>query len=164
MRRIGWYASIILLTITGLIILWQFRQALLLFVLSLAIAAAFRPLIEAFIQRGLPRNLSLLLAYLIILGLTIGVLWLVSGPLIRDIEQATNHFATSYERILASWPESGVPFQRMLASQLPPPDELFGGVADEQSLQGLMGVTTDLVSFCGQPGIDFDFEPVLERR
>ena len=153
MRRIAWYATIILVTITGLIILWQFRQALLLFLLSLATAAAFRPLIDYFIHHRYPRSISLLFSYLIILGLTIGILWVISGPLIHDIEQATNHLATSYVRIQASWPESGVPFQRMLASQLPPPDELFGGMSDEEGLQGLMGVTIDLFSFLGSLGL-----------
>ncbi len=153
MRRIAWYATIVLATITGLIILWLFREALLLFLLSLATAAAFRPLIDYFTHHRLPRSISLLLSYLIILGLTIGILWVISGPLIRDIEQATNHFATSYERIMASWPESGVPFQRMLANQLPPPEELFGGVADQEGLQGLMGVTTDLISFLSNLGL-----------
>ena len=152
MRQIAWYTAIVLATITGLFLLWQFRQALLLFLLSLAIAAAFRPLIDYFTHRRLPRSISLLLSYLIILGLTIGILWVISGPLIRDIEQATNHFAISYERIQASWPESGVPFQQILANQLPPPQELFGGVADEEGFQGLMGVTTSLIGFLGSLG------------
>jgi predicted PurR-regulated permease PerM len=153
MRRIAWYATIVLLTITGLVILWQFRQALLLFLLSLATAAAFRPLIDYFILHRLPRGVSLLLSYLIILGLTLGILWVISGPLIHDIEQATNYFATSYERIQTQWPKSGIPYQRMLASQLPSPDELFGGVAGEEGLQGLMGFTTNLVSVLGSVGL-----------
>ncbi len=93
MRRIAWIATIVLATITGLFILWQFRQGLLLFLLSLATAAAFRPLVDYFTRHRLPRGISLLLSYLIILGSTIGILVLTIGPLVRDIEQATNNFA-----------------------------------------------------------------------
>lgn len=153
MKRIAWYATVVLATITGLIILWQFRQALLLFLLSLATAAAFRPLIAFFTDHRLPRSIALLLSYLIILGLTIGILGVISGPLIRDMEQATNNFTASYEQIQAKWPESGVPFQRMLANQLPPPTDLFGGMAKQEGFQGLMGVTTNLISFLGSLGL-----------
>lgn len=155
MRRIAWYVTIVLATITGLVILWQFRQALLLFLLSLATAAAFRPLIDFFTRHQLPRSISLLLTSLIILGLIIGILGVISGPLIHDIEQATNHFAVSYEQIHQRWPESRLPFEQMLAELLPPPDELFGGVAKEEGFQGLMGVTTDLASFFGSLGLIF---------
>jgi predicted PurR-regulated permease PerM len=34
----------------------------------------------------------------------------------------------------------------MLANQLPPPDDLFSGMADQEGIQGLMGVTTNLIS------------------
>ena len=153
MKRIAWYTIVVLVTITGLIILWQFRQALLLFLLSLATAAAFRPLIDYFTHQRLPRSISLLLSYLIILGLMIGILWVISGPLIHDIEQATNGFATSYQLIQERWPDSEAPFQQMVGNLLPPPEELFGGVADVEGLQGLMGITTGLISLVGSLGL-----------
>lgn len=106
MRQIAWYTAIVLATLAGLFILWEFREALLLFMLSLAIAAAFRPLIDFFTGRRLPRGVALLLAYLIILGLVAGILALIGGPLLRDIEQATNQFITTYDRIRLSWPNS----------------------------------------------------------
>jgi predicted PurR-regulated permease PerM len=153
LKRIAWYTTLVLLTITGLIILWQFRQALLLFLLSLVTAAAFRPLIDYFIRLKLPRGLSLALSYLIILGLAAGVLRMISGPLIHEIEQATNQFATSYVAIQAGWPDSEVPFQQMVGNLLPPPEELLGGFTEVEGLQGLLGVTTDLISLLGSLGL-----------
>lgn len=153
MRRIAWVATIVLLTITGLVILWQFRQALLLFLLSLAAAAAIRPLIDFFTSLRLPRGISLLFSYLVILGSAVGILGLIIVPLVRDIEQATNQFAAVYERIQAQWPESSVPFQRILANQLPPPEELFSGVAVAEGFQSLLGLTTDLTGFFASLGL-----------
>jgi len=153
LRRIAWIATIVLLTITGLFILWQFRQGFLLFLLSLATAAAFRPLVDFFTRHRLPRGISLLLSYLVILGSAIGILGLIIAPLVRDIEQATNHFAAVYERIQANWPESEVPFQRIIANQMPPPEELFSGVAVAEGFQSLLGITTDLTGFFGSLGL-----------
>jgi predicted PurR-regulated permease PerM len=132
------YVLIVLATLTGLFILWQFREALLLFLLSLAIAAAFRPLIDFFTSQRLPHGIALLLSYLLILGLTVGILALIGGPLLRDIEQATNEFITTYERIRLNWPESEILFQQMLANQLPPSQELFGSLVNEDGFKGLM--------------------------
>ena len=147
MRQIAWYTAIVLATLAGLFILWEFREALLLFMLSLAIAAAFRPLIDFFTGRRLRRGVALLLAYLIILGLVAGILALIGGPLLRDIEQATNQFITTYDRIRLSWPDSEILFQQMLANQLPPSQDLFGSLVNEEGFQGLMGITTNLFGF-----------------
>ena len=147
MRQIAGYTAIVLATLTGLFILWQFREALLLFLLSLAIAAAFRPLIEFFTNRRLPHGIALLLSYLLILGLVVGGLALIGGPLLSEIEQATNEFIAAYERTRLDWPKSEILFQQMLANQLPPSQELFGSLVNEEGFQGLMGVTTNLFGF-----------------
>ncbi len=152
MRQIAWYTALVLATLTGLLIAWQFREALLLFALSLAIAAAFRPLIDFFTGRRLPRGVALLLAYLIILGLMAAILALIGGPLLRDIEQATNELIASYERLLASWSVSGLAYQQTLASQLPAAQELFGSLVNEEGFQGLMGITSNLLGFFGSLG------------
>ena len=43
MKRILWVAFVVLTTITVLAISWEFRSAIVLFLISLATAAAFRP-------------------------------------------------------------------------------------------------------------------------
>lgn len=152
MRQIAGYMVIVLATLTGLFILWQFREALLLFLLSLAIAAAFRPLIDFFTSQRLPHGIALLLSYLLILGLTIGILALIGGPLLREIEQATNDFTITYDLTRASWSQNGTSFQQMAANQLPPSRELFGSLVDEEGFRGLMGVTTNLFGFFASLG------------
>ena len=42
--KIAWYVALVLITLTGLLLLWQFSTAVVIFLLSLALAAAFRPL------------------------------------------------------------------------------------------------------------------------
>jgi predicted PurR-regulated permease PerM len=46
---------------------------------------------------------------------------------------------TGYERIKMEWPRGGTLFQRTLAEQLPPSDEFYGLVSDEEGLASLVG-------------------------
>jgi predicted PurR-regulated permease PerM len=156
MKRLVWYTATVLATLTILVLLWQFRQALVLFLLSLATAAAFRPLIEFFTRRKIPRSIALFLSYFLVVGLILLLLFLVSGPLIRELERASNNFSLFYERIMVSWPETGTALQRTLAEQLPPPEELYTGLSGAQgtaALQALLGVTASVSSFFGNLGI-----------
>jgi len=152
LRRIVWYTVVVLATITALIVLWQFRQAIVLFLLSLAVSAAFRPLIDAFVQRHIPRHIALILAYALVLGLAAGVLIVVSEPLARDVARLSNQLAIGYEQIKARWPVSGTQLERSLAGMLPPSEELYAGLADERAVQmvrAVLGVTTNALGFGG---------------
>jgi putative permease len=144
MRRLIGYTAIILLTLSALVILWQLRQAIVLFVLSLAVAAAFRPLID-FLAGKLPRGLALALAY----GLVISVFGLaiygIGGPFIRDLQQATDDFSVFYQRITTEWPQSASLFQSTLGRQLPAPERLFEALTGERGAaiaQTVIGVAS----------------------
>lgn len=152
MKRIAWYTAIILATLTVLILLWQFRHATVMFLLSLATAAAFRPLIDFFIQRHLPKGVALILAYLLVIVIVGALLASISNPLLKDIEDASNQLAVNYERIKTQWPQSSMLYQRTIADQLPPSSELYAGLSSAQGsvfLQALMGATANLLSFFG---------------
>jgi predicted PurR-regulated permease PerM len=118
--------------------------------ISLAIAATLRPSIEFLTQRKIPRGIALFLLYGALVGLTVGLILAVSGPLVRDLERASNQFALGYERIMFSWPESGTRFQQTLAERLPPPENLYTGNADGESssiVESMIGVTTNVNLF-----------------
>ena len=156
MKRIAWYTTLVLITLTGLILLWQFRQALVLFLLSLATSSAFHPLIDYFTERKVPRNAALIVSYAIVLGVVAGLLWIMSGPLVRDFEQLSNQIAISYGQIHASWLEDGTTSQQTLAGLIPPPEEIFVAMGDEEGFgffQGLMDITTNLIGFFGGLGL-----------
>jgi putative permease len=153
LKRIVWYLVVIFATITVLVLFWQFRQALVLFMLSLATAAAIRPSIDYLTERRIPRSAALGLVFLSVLVLMVGLLWMIGGPLIRDIEQASNHFIMGYEQIKADWPESNIQLQQTLAEQLPRSEELVNWMTEAESLQSLLGITTNLASALGSLGI-----------
>lgn len=150
MKRVGWYTFIALATITILILFWQLREVVLLFLLSLAMAAAFHPLIDTFIAHKVPRGIALILSYLLVLGPLVALLILASGPLVHELELASNRLSTNYEYITANWPENGNSWQRTIAQQLPPSKDLYNWLAGDQAAKTattLFGVTANIANF-----------------
>ncbi len=152
MKRIIWYTIIVLLTLGGLVLLWQFRGAVVLFFLSLATAAVFRPGIEWLHSRGVPRIVAILITYILGLGTVIGLLAAFSGPVLAELQQLTNDFTSAYTRFLTAAPQ-GSQFERELASQLPPLENLLKGIAGNQgaALAGtLLGFASNLLDGLSQ--------------
>ncbi len=150
MKRLSFYTLTVLATLGLLGILWQFRLEILMFLLSLAVAAAFRQPVEYLIARGWRRGFAIAVAYISVAGLAVLLLAAANGPLLEQFERATNNLAHGYERIKATWPTSHSIFQQTIAERLPPPEELYAVMAGQQSTQlwtALAGATTNLVQF-----------------
>jgi putative permease len=129
-----------------IIALWEFREAVVLFLLSLVVGAAFRPLVERLLKLGWPRLVAVLLPYFIFLALLIGLIAVLGRPVGRELQHATDNLALSYERIQRSWAE-GSSFQQAVASQLPPLESLYAALAGEQGqalAQGAAGVASNV--------------------
>ena len=153
MKRIAWITALILGTMATLVLLWQFRQALLVFLLSLATAAAVRPIILKLIKRGIKPGIALALTYLALLLLIGGLFVIISRSLLTDLEQLTNNLTAGYENILQTWPTSGDQIQEAIVGRLPPADKLFSalsGTEGQQVLQGILGSASGLAGFLGQ--------------
>ena len=148
MKQLAWYTAVVLLTLGGIFLLWEFREAAVLFFLSLALAAVFRPLIQRLKNRGLPQIVAVLLPYFVAIVILVGLIYLAWGPLTTEIQQATDNLAVSYARLLNQWGR-GSPFQQGIAERLPPLDALMKAIAGEQGealLQGVLGFASNLVS------------------
>jgi predicted PurR-regulated permease PerM len=156
MRQLAWYTVVILLILSAMILLWQFRQAMVMFVLSVATAAAFRPLINFLAARRLSRNLALFLAYLLVILAILALLFAIVGHFLNDVQQAADDFANAYTRIKTEWPDRGTRFQQSLVEQLPAPERLFDALAGERGLQAaqaFLGVASGLLQVVSALGI-----------
>ncbi|MDX1413361.1 MAG: AI-2E family transporter [Candidatus Promineifilaceae bacterium] len=120
MKLIAKYTAVILATLTVLVVLWQFKLILLLFVLSLFVAAAIRPFVEVLVERGLSKGAAQLILYLI--GLLLFALFLLfAGELfLREFNTALNRTVLHYESLYSRW-QNGEAWQQTAAEQLPPP-------------------------------------------
>src|SRR5450432_4319017 len=118
MKRLAWYSGVVLATLTAALLAWEFRVAVLLFIISLVIAASVRPMVDWFAARGLPRKVALLFTYVVCVGSIIALAVIMSGPLLNDLQQLTKDATSGYEQLRAQWP-TGTPLQQSLAQQLP---------------------------------------------
>jgi predicted PurR-regulated permease PerM len=152
MRRIAGYTAVVLGTLTLLVILWQFRQAVVLFMFSLVVASAINPLIDDFLEHGLRRWASLALSYLLLLVLIALILLAVIGPLLGDLQAASNDLSLGYERLRTQWAQSEEPLKKTLAEQMPISSDLYERLSGDQRtemLQAVVGFTGGIASFLG---------------
>lgn len=143
MKQIAWYTTLVLSTLTVLVLLWQFREAIVLFLFSLMLAAAFRPWVNTLVARKLPRPLAILLVYAAFLFVLVVIITVVSGAFINEIGQIANRFANYYDRIYVLWPH-GSAIQQSIIKNLPSPPGLYKAIAGSQGgaiLQATLGIT-----------------------
>ncbi len=152
MKRLAWFTGVILATFTVALLFWEFRAAVMLFILSLVIAATVRPLVDWFAARRLPRGLALLLTYAICVGFIIALLVILSGPLLTDLQALTQDVTHAYEQLRTQWP-NGTPFQQSLAQQLPTASDLYAVITGPQGgtlLLTALGLTLGSFDLLGQ--------------
>ncbi len=152
MKRLAWFTLIILATLTSAIVFWEFRVAVVLFGLSLAVAAAVRPLVDRLAARRVPRGLALLLAYALCVGGLIALVLILSGPLFANLQQLTKDLGNGYEQLKAQWP-SGTALQQTLAKQLPAASDVSKAIIGPQGgavLQAVLGLTMGSFDLLGQ--------------
>ena len=153
MRRLTWYVVVVAITLVILISLWQFSIAIVLFALSLAVAAALRPSINYLAGKKISRRLALGIIYALLIVSIVAVLLLIIPPLGGDLQRATDDFVTGYERALAVWPTEGTVFQQVLAEQLPPAADLYQALTSPEgvpALEGVFGAAQNFFSILGR--------------
>jgi putative permease len=146
MTRLALNTVIVLAVLTGVYVVWQLRAAAVLFVLSLAVAASLRPLIEWLARRGLPRMAALLIAYSLVFGAMGAFGFYASGPLVAQAQRLGDDFVAAYQAVYEQGRIAGGE-KRTFAPRLPPPDDFLAAMSGEQGaalLQTAVGATFTL--------------------
>ncbi len=156
MTRIIRYTIIVVTTLMLLLLLWQFSSAIVLFLLSLAVSAALRPLINSLLGRRVPKWLALGIVYFLLIIVIVSSLLLISQPLFDELQKATNDFIANYDRAKAEWPLQGTLFQHTLAEGLPPSAQLYQALTNENgipALTGFFGIAQNFFSILGRVAV-----------
>ncbi|HEY3341610.1 MAG TPA: AI-2E family transporter [Anaerolineae bacterium] len=152
MKRVALVTALSLATILVVFLLWQFRTVVWLFVLSLAVAATVRPLVNRLIARKVPAGIALLAVYLIGIAALVALIVAVSQPIALEAQHVANDFTSTYENIVATWPK-GSQLQRMISAQLPAANALLAQSSGSQGLnlaQTALGFTLSVVDMVSQ--------------
>jgi predicted PurR-regulated permease PerM len=151
MKRLAGYTAIILTTFAILYLLWQFRLIVILFIVSLFVAAAVRPSILHLAEYRLSPILARFLIYSLIITGFIFIIYLLSGPFSREVQLLSNRTAIAYQFNYSRW-SIGSEWQQGLTSRLPDPAALFDtavGEEGEQLLQTLLNITQVIFTLLG---------------
>lgn len=152
MMQVIRYAMIVVITLAALLLLWQFSIAIVLFLLSLAVAAALRPLINGLMERRITKRLALAIVYSLLVVSIVGSLLLIGPSLLEDLQTASEDFISNYDRAKTEWPLNGTLFQKTLAQRLPPSAELYEALISGEgipALQGVFGIAQNFFSILG---------------
>lgn len=155
MMRLAVITAVVLATLGALMLLWQFRLALVLLAASMALTAALNPLIDTLAERHLRRGLAILITYLLTLALLLGVIFLAGRPLLIELARLTDNMAAAYEEIFMTWP-AGESFQREVVGRLPEPNTLYQAITGEQGAalaQAIFGVAQGAFALISQISI-----------
>lgn len=152
-KRIAVIAAAIMTTLLGLLALWQFRIVVIYLLLSLVIAATFRPISRSESRHNFRTLIFMALKYLVGLAVAGLLLYFVGRLLINDFQQLTQNLSEETAWMLPSWLQTG-PLAAQIARWLPTPDNLFMAVISQPSVafnavlgftEGVGGMVSGLV-------------------
>lgn len=129
-KRIAGYTTLMLATLAGLYVIYRLNQVVLLFVMSIIVAAALRGPMLQLQRRGLPRGIAILLLYLLILVVIAATLYMLSVPLSDELRFATERFPERYDAIEQLWTNSPYQWQQVLAGFMPSTDQIVESVGE----------------------------------
>jgi putative permease len=156
MIRIVRYTVVVLTTLMLLLLIWQFSSAIVLFLLSLAVAAALRPVINTITGRNVPKRLALGIVYALLVAAIASFFFLTAPAMLDELQRATDDFVSNYDRAKAEWPQRGSVFQQTLAEQLPPSADFYQALTSPEgvpALAGVFGLAQNFFSTLGQIAI-----------
>ncbi|NLF15362.1 MAG: AI-2E family transporter [Anaerolineaceae bacterium] len=142
-KQLATFGAAVMTTLLALVVLWQFRMVVVHVVISLALAAALRPLVSRLVGRGLVVRAAWILLYLAALGGFGFLLFQTGETAVSEIRLLAQTVSAQDEWRLPVWLE-GSAFQHVLVARLPPPSKLFEAATGDQGqlvLPAILGFT-----------------------
>lgn len=121
----------VMTTLLAMTALWQFHIVIVYVLVSLALAATVRPLVQYWSEHGLVRRVLLVVGIIACLA-ALGFLLFMSGDaVVSQIQKFVVSLAVKDEWSLPAWLQ-GSSFQRMLMSRIPQPGKLLVAITGDQ--------------------------------
>ncbi|HEX6289236.1 MAG TPA: AI-2E family transporter [Herpetosiphonaceae bacterium] len=134
-KRIAGYTALVLATVAVAYLTYQLSEVVLLFVLSIIVAAALRAPMLWLQQRRIPRSIAILLLYLLMLAILSGAIVIVGQPLVEELRIAGERFPLRYDALLTSWQNSDQEWQQAIAGMLPHTSVVINSIGQRGSQQ-----------------------------
>jgi predicted PurR-regulated permease PerM len=142
-KRVAVFGSAVMITLLAILVLWQFRMAVVYVLISVALAAALRPLVTRLVQPGLLLRVAWILLYLVALAALGFVFFQTGKTALQEIQELAHTLSARDAWMLPLWLQ-GSSFDQALLARLPPPSLLFDAITGEQGqliLPTILGFT-----------------------
>lgn len=117
MKRLMTYAAAVMATLLIIYILWEFRLVLLLFGMSLFVAATIRPLVNRLTTWGISKVGAQILLYVVTIASFLLILVVLGDALLMELNVLANRAVIEYETIYHRW-QVGAAWQQTAVSFL----------------------------------------------
>ncbi|MGB8980470.1 MAG: AI-2E family transporter [Anaerolineales bacterium] len=133
----------VMTTLLAVVVFWQFRIVVIYVLISLALAATVRPIDRSESRHNFAKRLLLILLYVVSIGISALLIFLVGRLLIGDLQELAQKISTQSSWMLPPWLEGGFFFQQALDRWLPTPDKLFEAITGQPQmmLSAVLGLT-----------------------
>ncbi|MDQ3247945.1 MAG: AI-2E family transporter, partial [Chloroflexota bacterium] len=143
MRRVATIVAVVLGILTLFAIAWQLRSIVLLFMMSVIIAAIARRPIDRLMNRKVSRSVAILIVYLLGIGGLVAIIYGVSGPLAGELSAISQDIVTEYSKLQSTW-QSGSRIGPVVSNRLPSPEQFATFIGSDETAaltQVLLGAT-----------------------
>jgi putative permease len=149
-KRLLVIGAAVMTTLLSLVALWQFRIVVIYVLISLVLAATFRPMAISRNEsrRRFVTRLLLIVLYLVSFGIFGFFLFILGSLLAGDLQQFAQNISIQNAWILPHWLEGGF-LQQVLARWLLTPDKLFAAITSQRQLMlsAVLGFTQGIGGF-----------------
>jgi predicted PurR-regulated permease PerM len=150
MKRFALQVSLVFATVAVAVLLWQFREAILLFALALATVATLRPAVDFLVARRIRRSIALALTCLGAVAVAALLLAVLGAPLLSEAQRAANELLRAYDR--ASDSQVSL-LRRLIVERLPASAELYRALGSQipgSGAQAALGITRSALELTGR--------------
>ncbi len=143
MKRLAWYSAIVLATLTLLLVFWEFRLAIGLFLISLVVASVLRPVVDSLSSHKVPRGLALTFTYMGVVIFLVALIFFMVGPLMIELQGLASDLPKTYQQVHSAW-LNGSWLQRTIATNFPDFNKFLNSLPGGQLnivLQSFMNIT-----------------------
>ena len=147
-KTLARFALAIMTTILALVVLWQFRIVVIYVFISLALAAALRPLVNRLVGRSIVKRVAWILLYLVAVGSIGYFLFLTVENSFIEIQRLAQTISVHDAWSLPVWLEGSM-FQQSVIARLPLPSQLFEAITGSQGqlvLPAILGISKGIGS------------------
>ena len=129
-KRIAAYTALVLATLATLYVIYRLNQVVLLFLLSVIVAAALRKPTLALQRRHVPRSGAILLLYVLVLAVLGAIIYFLGQPLGAEVRQAGQRFPVIYDSFITRAQASDQQWQQAIAGLLPRTQQIVSSIGE----------------------------------